>query len=332
LLSSVEDPKAPHLSSLCGVCRQGPQRRTSFGWSAALHYFPRRISMGRPRKDTSSLSAEEVLRLERDRQRKNEVKEIERLSKVTTSGEQSPDAVRVMWATNLKSMDAKKREALEAHKAQWILIHKYLRDPFRLGEDILDLVIDDVEAFVAVCPLSPNTNGGDILSVYDQLLYFGVLDEYFNEFALDQMPPYFKKYGQLLDFTNAREYRSFQTKVVRWYLKNRHRAAAEFGWNEDAWPKIEQYSRSVPGFSQIKCCDRFDSSAPLCTANPTCWRLQTASTITPEPNSSPKATGLTAKEVALRRKLDIEAHMAQLRMTKTIEGVSPLYPYCGRND
>jgi hypothetical protein len=282
--------------------------------------------MGRPRKEVTGLSAEKIEALEKDRQRKATQAELARLSKAVASGEQDPTAIRTVWIANRNALSTEARGKLDAHQAEWTRIHCYLRNPFRIGEDVLDLVIDDVEAFVAVCPLSPNTNGGDILSVYDQLLYFGVLDEYFSEFALDQI------YGQLLDFTNAREYRSFQTKVARWYLRNKHRDAAELGWSEDVWPKIEQYSRSVPGFSQIKCCDRFDSSAPLCTANPTCWRLQTASTITPEPNSGPKPTGLTAKEVALRRKLDIEAHMAQLRMTKTIEGVSPLYPYCGRND
>src|SRR5882724_7259944 len=109
--------------------------------------------MGRPRKDTSHLSAEEVLRLEKDRYRKAEQAELSRLSSASASGDQNPDAIRAMWSVNLKSMDAKKREALDARRAEWTRVHRYLRNPFRIGEDALDLVIDDVEEFIKTCPL-----------------------------------------------------------------------------------------------------------------------------------------------------------------------------------
>jgi hypothetical protein len=272
--------------------------------------------MGRPRKSTEGLSAEKLEALEKDRQRKAAALELERLTKAVASGDQDADAIRAMWAANLKSLDTKKKADLEAHQAEWTRIHRYLRNPFRLGEDIIDLVIDDVEEFIKTCPLSPGCGAGDTLSVYDQMLRDGILDELFNEFVLNQMSMYFKRYGLLLDYTSVREYRSFQTAVVRWYLRNKHRDAAEFGWDEDTWPKIEQYARSVPNFSQIRCCDRFDSSAPLCTANPTCWRLQTASTITPEPDTDQHPTRSPgAKEIALRKRLDRAAVDAQNKMT-----------------
>jgi hypothetical protein len=289
--------------------------------------------MPRPRKDTSQLSAEEILRLERDRQRKAEQAEIERLSRAVSSGDQDPTAVRAVWIANLKALGTEARAKLDTHQAEWIRIHKYLRNPFRLGDDNLDIVIGDVEEFIKVCPLSPGCGDGNTLSIYDQMLYFGILDDHFSEFFLDQMPQYFRRFGLFLDHTNIRAYRSFQKQIVCWWKRHHHRdGVADFGWeSNDIWDEIAA-TQTFTSFNETTyCCDDYDSSAPPCTDNPNCWRLQTSSILAPEPDKGQRpGRSPGAREIALRRKLDLAAHEAQSRMSRTIDPVDPLILYAGR--